>query len=233
MQKIGTPFILNLLTTLSTSDEAVIQEKALDDFADSCFMDPFTIDWKLRASWRGMGTFVRREQRKFVTTRAQDPSALLALVSGKAIDRTTLQTLPPLPVHLQIGAEDSQIFPDILEAELRPFYRNLEFVVLPNRGHSIHVEAREEVMDRILRFARKVYRLPTPISPTLSESTSSDSAELRGDSSSDEDDDVDRISMEDNHRHKGLRAGSFASPISLFRSFTSLRQTFRSSPGYR
>lgn len=216
MLSMGTPFILSLLTILASSDEALAQERALDDFANSCFRDPSAIDWRLRALWRGMGSYVGREQRRFATTREQDPSGLFRLASGKAVDVSTQQSVPPLPTLVQIGKEDAQIYTDKLEAAMREHYRDMEFVVLPERGHSIHVEAQDEVMERILDFAGRVLRLPT-LSLSSSEGDVRDSSE----EDSDEQERDERV----------LRSKS--SSASLFRTLNTLRHTFRSTLGYR
>jgi pimeloyl-ACP methyl ester carboxylesterase len=160
MLSMGTPFILSLLNTLATSDDALTQERSLDAFADACFKDPAAIDWRLRTSWRGMASFCGREQRRFVTTRAQDPTALFSLVSGKSVHPATRETVPALPTMVIIGKDDSQIFADKLETAMRQHFRDLDFVVLPNRGHSIHVECEDDVMERVLAFGRRVFALP-------------------------------------------------------------------------
>ena len=247
MLNMGTPFILELLTTLASADDALTQERALDAFADSCFRDPASVDWRLRAFWRGMGAYVGREQRRFVTTRAQDPAALFALASGRAVDAATQRPVPPVPVLLQIGREDAHIFVDRLEAEMRPHFADLEYVVLPGRGHSIHVECEEEVMDRILAFARRVFALPTPSTSIVSRTrirnsksnsaVPADSSSLASSSAS-EDDDEETINDESGKAEVG-RASSVSSsmvpsaPTALIRALTSLRNAFGAWLGYR
>ena len=192
-----------------------------------------------------MGAYVGREQRRFVTTRAQDPEALFALASGRAVDAATQRPVPPVPVLLQIGREDAHIFVDRLEAEMRPHFADLEYVVLPGRGHSIHVECEEEVMDRILAFARRVFALPTPSTSIVSRTRTrtrnsaapADSSSLASSSAS-EDDDEETINDESGKAEVG-RASSVSSsmvpsaPTALIRALTSLRNAFGAWLGYR
>ena len=132
MQTIGTPFILNLLTDIASSDDATTTDDSMQIFFNSCFVNPSTIPWETRALWQGFSTFQRPRHRRFVISRSQDPSGLLAL-GAKGVPNLTL-----------IGSKDPQISYQPYEKEVRSIFSNSEFHVLEGAGHSIHFENRDE-----------------------------------------------------------------------------------------
>ncbi|EJD03465.1 alpha/beta-hydrolase [Fomitiporia mediterranea MF3/22] len=145
MQAIGTPFILNLLTDITGSDDANSVDDNMQVFFNSCFNDPESIPWETRALWQGMSTFQRPRHRRFALTRPQDPTGLKKLGAQG------------LPVLVMIGTRDTQIILSNLETEVRNMFSNVDFCVLEGAGHSPHFENTDEVMGRISGFTRKVF----------------------------------------------------------------------------
>lgn len=57
MPSIGTPFILNLLLDLTSTDDATSADDNMQIFFDSCFADAEKISWETRALWKGKNAF--------------------------------------------------------------------------------------------------------------------------------------------------------------------------------
>ncbi|OCB92236.1 alpha/beta-hydrolase [Sanghuangporus baumii] len=143
MPSIGTPFILNLLYDITSADDATSADDNMQIFFNSCFTDAEKTPWETRALWQGMSTFQRPRHRRFVVSRTQDPTRLLQLGTEG------------LPVLVLIGTKDPQIRTESLRTEMKKSFSNVDFYALEGAGHSIHYENKNEVMKRIMLFAKK------------------------------------------------------------------------------
>ncbi|KZT18746.1 alpha/beta-hydrolase [Neolentinus lepideus HHB14362 ss-1] len=146
MQAVGKPEILSVIPhLLPTSTSNITQTKSLiTSFVESFFGNPDRVPFSVKTSWMGMSALQPPSVTEFVFTRPQDPGPMF--MEG----RKGLQLL------CICGANDPFVDGGAVVREMRPYFPNITEISVPGGSHAVFYDQREEVVQALLEFGRRV-----------------------------------------------------------------------------
>ncbi|KAJ7270171.1 Alpha/Beta hydrolase protein [Mycena haematopus] len=115
------------------------------EFVDAVFADPDKIPFAVKAAWMG-------------TTVLQSPDITAAIRTGHKPDQTKLVELAAhgFPAMIIYGTEDQFQDGNVVAAEARPYFTDLEVVAIEGGSHSVFYDNVDETVDHILSFCLRV-----------------------------------------------------------------------------
>ncbi|TFY57845.1 hypothetical protein EVJ58_g6779 [Rhodofomes roseus] len=114
------------------------------EFAESVFTHPERVDFDLKASWIGQGALQPPSVTKLIATRAQDPQKLLEAGQNG------------LPMLVLNGTADKQVQGDVVVQEMKPYFKDMDIVMVEGGSHALFYEYQKETVDALLKFVERV-----------------------------------------------------------------------------
>ncbi|EIN12743.1 alpha/beta-hydrolase [Punctularia strigosozonata HHB-11173 SS5] len=137
------PVIVNTVAPYILSEEVDSFSKGCVAFVESCFADPERdLPYDTKLAWMGAIAGMNPVARRYLITRTQDETALLA-----ASDK-----LPYLVLH---GDKDQHLIWEKVQQSMKARFNKSEFVLMRGAGHALFYERPEEVNKAILEFVSK------------------------------------------------------------------------------
>ncbi|THH14921.1 hypothetical protein EW146_g5487 [Bondarzewia mesenterica] len=143
MGRIGTPTIAGFRPGLVTTDDVDLSTSTTVGFVNSLFVNPDAVPFELKCAWMGTAVLQSPRVRKFVLSRAQDPTKLFELGSHG------------LPLLIMSGTCDSQIKGDVLAEEMKQHFKNVDVNMIEGGNHALFYDYPEEVVRSIISFVLK------------------------------------------------------------------------------
>lgn len=142
---LNTPLALEEGAGITSTDDVPLSKRTAIVVVDSVFAQPEAIPFSVSTSWIGMTTLQPPNQVVFVTTRPQDPTALIA--AGKA-------GLPTLFLH---GTDDKIVYGERVLSLLQTLgFVDLTVNWVEGGPHALFYENQTEVVTSLLAFLARV-----------------------------------------------------------------------------
>ncbi|KAJ7697657.1 alpha/beta-hydrolase [Mycena rosella] len=143
LSELASPPLIAILPALVLNESVSAYQAAADAFTDKLFAQPDAVPYDVRCLHKGhsltpviMGLSLARPMAVEDLWRAGQEGLPLLMLQG-TLDR-----------H-RIGSAKG------IHQIMRPHFRNIEMVWLEGRGHALHYECREEVIEHLIRFTTK------------------------------------------------------------------------------
>ncbi|KAH9841068.1 Alpha/Beta hydrolase protein [Rhodofomes roseus] len=144
MGRVGTPTVLGFLPGLMNETDVALSCRTKVEFAESVFTHPERVDFDLKASWIGQGALQPPSVTKLIATRAQDPQKLLEAGQNG------------LPMLVLNGTADKQVQGDVVVQEMKPYFKDMDVVMVEGGSHALFYEYQKETVDALLKFVERV-----------------------------------------------------------------------------
>ncbi|CAA7269177.1 unnamed protein product [Cyclocybe aegerita] len=150
MNSLAAPGALDISSGLLSTDDVLYSNVAKIAFVDASFTDTSSVPVSVKLSWLGAATVQSPVDRQLVLSRAQDAEKLRQ--AG----------LKGLPLLLISASADKLIQCDLVEKEMKPYFKDLEVHTVKDGSHVVFYENQEEFVEVLTRFAKRVFRKKRP-----------------------------------------------------------------------
>ncbi|KZT04972.1 alpha/beta-hydrolase [Laetiporus sulphureus 93-53] len=144
LYQVGKPEVLSLLPPITVNDDTTQYNSMKVAFMDTMFTRPEEVDFNLKAALIGQAVLQPPEVTKLILTRTQDPSGLFE--AGRQ----------GMPMLILSGGADKQVNNHVVINGMSPYFNNLDLYTIENGGHMPFYEHKDEVVDALLKFVRRV-----------------------------------------------------------------------------
>lgn len=143
--KVGSPYILEVLPLLLSTDNVAASCEARIKFVEACFSKPDTLPTQLKWSWIGATVMQPPIVAALTVSRSQDASKLLEAAEGG---------LPTLAI---VSTADLIIQGNNVEEILRGHFKKLEVHRIENGSHTPFIDDKDEFVTVLVEFATKTF----------------------------------------------------------------------------
>ncbi|KAJ2924261.1 hypothetical protein H1R20_g12842, partial [Candolleomyces eurysporus] len=144
--KVGTPYILEVLPLLLSTDNVATSCEARIKFVEACFSKPDTLPTQLKWSWIGATVMQPPLVAALTAGRSQDASKLFEAAEGG---------LPALAIT---STADLIIQGKNVEEMLKEHFKNLEVHRIENGSHTPFIDDKDEFVKVLTEFAKKTFQ---------------------------------------------------------------------------
>ncbi|KAJ3502190.1 hypothetical protein NLJ89_g9000 [Agrocybe chaxingu] len=150
VDSITAPGASDIISGLLSTDDAVLSTAAKLAFVGANFTDPSRVPVSVKWSWLGAVTVQSPVDRQAVLSRVQDPEKLR---------QAGLHGLPLLLIN---ASADKLVQCNVVEKEMKPYFKDFEVHTVKDGSHVVFYENREEFVQVLMQFVKPVRRQRWP-----------------------------------------------------------------------
>ncbi|KAJ7083252.1 alpha/beta-hydrolase [Mycena epipterygia] len=143
-REMAAPALIAVIPGLVSNDSVAVHQASVSVFIDALFADPAAVPYAVRCLHAGHS--LSPEIMGLCLTRSMDVESLWA--AGRA-GLPMLVVQGTLDAHRVGGAKG-------VDEIMRPHFKNYEIIWLEGRGHALHYECPDEIVDILIKFTKKV-----------------------------------------------------------------------------